>query len=389
MILNNCRLIPQLSNGTAAERGSIEIKDGIISSVSDMPSKSIEAIDCEGKTLLPGLIDLHTHITFLGGVGMGQLHLPMELLVEAAEHTCHYLDYGFTTIRDCGSFLGVANFVRTMSRKGIIQAPEIIACGRAIMPTEVEAGNPIGSHLYAADGPEEVWKAVRSQVAAQADFIKIFASGAAANPIGVPSQAIMRREEVAAAVEAAKMKGLYVSAHCHSDAAIRLCAEQGVKTIEHATLMTDETLEYILAKEDCYLIPTLAVMYVDDGPDKEYWENRLGPMFEHCVAELEKAYKAGAKLGFGTDCTSGDVGYERGIEFKYRTENCHMDNVDVLLQATKNNAEIIGIENRVGEIKEGLQADLILIDGKPDLDISSMYKRPEKVWKKGREYNGI
>ncbi len=384
MILTNCRLIPQLSAGVETACGSIEIEDGKISRISEERDYSPEAVDCKGMTVLPGLIDLHTHITFLSGIGTGQLHSPMGLLAEAAEHTRHYLEHGFTTIRDCGSFHGVANYVKLMAAKGTIVAPDMIVCGKAFMPTEVEEGNPLGSHLIAADGVEEIWKAVRSQMAANADYIKIFASGAAANPNGVPTQAIMRREEVRAAVEAAEMKGTYVAAHCHSDAAVRLCSEEGVKTIEHATLVSDETLDYVLGKQNCYMIPTLAVMYVSDGPNKEYWEKRLGPMFSHCTRMVEKAYKAGARLGFGTDCTAGDVCYEKGIEFRFRSENCHMDNIDILLQATRYNAEIAGIENCAGEIREGLQADLILVDGKPDADISVMYKRPEKVWKKGK-----
>lgn len=388
MILTNCRLIPQLSAGVETPCGSVEIKDGKIIRISDKREDLPEAIDCKGMTVLPGLIDLHTHITFLSGIGTRQLHSPMGLLAEAAEHAGHYLKHGFTTIRDCGSFHGVANFVKLMADRGTINAPDLLVCGKAVMPTEVEEGEPLGSHLAIADGAEEVWKAARSQMAANADFIKIFASGAAANPNGIPEQAIMRREEVRAAADAAAMKGTYVAAHCHSDAAIRLCAEEGVKTIEHATLISDETLDYILEKENCYMIPTLAVMYVSDGPGKEYWEKRLTPMFNHCTAMMEKAYRKGARLGFGTDCTAGDECYEKGIEFRFRSENCHMDNIDILLQATRYNAEIAGIENRVGEIREGLQADLILVDGKPDIDISAMYKRPDKVWKNGRQVYG-
>lgn len=384
MILTNCRLIPQLSAGVETSAGSIEIKNGKISRVSEKRECLQEAVDCKGMTVLPGLIDLHTHITFLSGVGTGQLHSPMGLLTEAAEHTRHYLEHGFTTIRDCGSFLGVANYVRQMVDKGTIQGPDILACGRALMPTEIEENNPLGSHLIKADGVEEVWKAARKQMAANSDFIKIFASGAAANPNGIPTQAIMRREEIRAAVDVAKMKGTYVAAHCHSDAAIRLCAEEGVKTIEHATLISEETLEYVLGKEECHIIPTLAVMYVNDGPNKEYWEKRLAPMLEHCTKMVEKTYRSGEHLGFGTDCTAGDICYEKGIEFQFRSEKCHMSNTDILLQATKYNAEIAGIDKKVGQIKEGLQADLILVNGNPDQEISVMYQRPEKVWKKGK-----
>lgn len=384
MVLNNCRLISALAGGIQAENGSVEVKDGKIMKVSSSPAAGVDSFDCQGKTLLPGLIDLHTHITVLGGVGADKLHTPMGLLVTAAEHTTHYLDHGFTTIRDCGSSLRAANFVRDMVRNGSLEAPDVISCGRAIMTTEVEEGNPLASHLAFADGSEEMTKAVRREAAEQADFIKIFASGAAANPNGIPAQAIMNRSELSAIVEAAAMKDKYVAAHCHSDAAIRLCIESGVKTIEHGTYLSDESLELVMDQKDCYLIPTLAVMYIGDGPRKEYWSKRLLPMFEHCTKAMEKAYRAGEILGFGTDCCAGDVCYENGIEFKYRKENCHMEDIDILLQATKHNARIAGIDHEVGEIREGMIANLILVDGKPDEDISAMYGRPDKVWKRGK-----
>ncbi len=384
MILNHCRLVSALSGGIQSENGSVEVRDGKIVKVSSSPVAEGGSFDCQGKTLLPGLIDLHTHITVLGGVGADKLHTPMGLLVTAAEHVTHYLDHGFTTIRDCGSSLRAANFVRDMVKNGSLEAPDIISCGRAIMTTEVEEGNPLASHLAFADGCDEMTKAVRREAAEQADFIKIFTSGAAANPSGIPTQAIMNRTELHAIVEAAAMKDKYVAAHCHSDAAIRLCIESGVKTIEHATYLSDESLEMVMDKKDCYLIPTLAVMYIGDGPRKEYWSKRLGPMFRHCTEAMEKAYSAGEILGFGTDCCAGDDCYENGIEFRFRRENCHMKDVDILLQATKYNARIAGIEDQVGEIKEGLNANLILIDGKPDEDISAMYGRPDKVWKNGR-----
>lgn len=389
MILSNCRLIPELSGGLAAEHGAVIVKDGIITDVladSSFINQSDENIyECCGRTLLPGLIDMHTHIVALNGAGVNRAHDKMGVLASAAKQATQYLDNGFTTIRDCGSTLRCANYARELVNNGTIDAPEIISCGCALMPTEVDPGNPMAMHLVAVDGSDEVTKAARTEMAYGADFVKIFASGAAADPNGVPAQAIMTAEEIAASVKISSRKGRYVAAHCHSDDAIRLCVENGVRTIEHATLISDETLNMILENEDVIMIPTLAVMRIGDGPSREYWLKRLGPMFEHCTSMMSKAYQAGIKLGFGTDCAAGSYEYDNGIEFRFRKENCGMKDVDILRQATVVNAQIAGIENRVGEIKKGLQADLILVDGRPDEDISSMYKRPDAVWKKGKK----
>ncbi len=384
MILNNCRLVPELSSGISTEFGSVEIQNGKIISIIDTPSEQPDAYDCKGMTLLPGLIDLHTHITVLNNVGFDKLHTHMGMLTTASRHAAQYLDNGFTTIRDCGSIYRAANHVRTLVNDGLLDAPDIISCGLGLMTTDVEEDHPMSHHLSFADGTQEILKATRREIAEGADFVKVFASGAAANPNGVPAQAIITREELQTIVDASTAKGKYVAAHCHSDAAIRLCAETGVRTIEHATLMTEETLEYVASKQNIYLIPTLAVMYISEGPRKAYWEQRLGPMFKNCTRMMNHAYTMGLKLGFGTDCCAGDYTYEHGIEFKFRKENCGMKDIDILLQATQNNAEIAGINQMVGTIKEGLKANLILVDGKPDQDISCMYQKPYAVWKNGK-----
>lgn len=384
MILTNCRLVPALSDGISSTCGTVEIENGKIKSVCAVRSDVPDAIDCGGKTLLPGLIDLHTHIVILGGVGMDRLHDKMSMVVTAAKHATQYLDYGFTTIRDCGSTFRVANYVRQMVLNGSLEAPDIISCGLALMPTEVEPGLPMAQHLFFADGADEFQKATRTEIAAGAEFVKIFASGAAADPSGKPEQCIMTADEIRSVTETAVRKGRYVSAHCHSDDAVRLCVANGVHTIEHATLVTEPTLELALHTDSIVLIPTLAVMYISDGPRKAYWQARLGPMFDNCTKMMAKAYQSGAVIGFGTDCAAGSYEYENGIEFKFRRENCGMSDLDILLQATKINAKIAGIDSQLGEIKSGLRANLILVDGKPDIDISAMYQKPRCVWKDGR-----
>lgn len=390
MILTNCRLVPELTGGIGCDCGTVEIENGTISAVHEGYDSTENAADCGGKTLLPGLIDLHTHITVLGGVGLDRVHDVQALQVVAAKQATHYLNSGFTTIRDCGSTLRTANYVRDMVRNGTIDAPDMITCGRALMPiSEGDPSWPMAKHIVPSDGAWEVMKNARTELGMGADFVKIFASGAAANPSGKVEQSIMTPDEIRSAVEAAARKGSYVAAHCHADDAVRCCAENGVRTIEHATLMSERTLDAILAMgAQVRLVPTLAVMHIGDGPQKAYWQARLGPMFAHCTGIMQRAYQAGLKLGFGTDCAAGIYEYENGTEFRFRKENCHMKDIDILLQATVINAEIAGIDNVVGQIKNGMRANLILVDGKPDKDISAMYHRPCKVWKNGKLVRG-
>ena len=138
--------------------------------------------------------------------------------------------------------------------------------------------------------------------------------------------------------------------------------------------------------ENCYLVPTLSAMYVSQTEPvaRAFWLARLTPMLENISVPLSKAYKAGLKIGFGTDSAPGSPMYDTGVEFRYRKEYIGMDDLDILLQATRINADIAGLSGKKGQIIAGADADLLLIDGKPDKDISVMYKLPEAVWKHGK-----
>ncbi len=391
MILNNVRLLPELSGGVQTDCGSVEIQGGKIVKVSAEPvsckTADEEIFDLGGKTLLPGLIDLHTHITMLGGAGEDCIGEPMKLLTVAVSQAQKALTYGFTTLRDCGSIDHVAIYARDMINKGIAPGPRILATGETITSSIAwKPGKGAASGVWVTDGAEEYRRNVRREAVLGADHIKIYASGSAYDPTGVPKHPIMTRDEIRTAVETAEMCGLYVASHCHADSAIRDCIECGVKTIEHATYLSDETIALLQRTEGCYLVPTLAAMYVSqtDPEQREFWLARLTPMLEACAGQIEKVYRKGEKMGFGTDSAPGSVQYEKGVEFQMRKDYCHMENIDILLQATKYNAEIAGIDHIVGEIKEGLIADLILVDGNPAEDISVMYHKPEKVFQAGK-----
>lgn len=387
MKLYHVRLVPELSGGVETNDGVVTIENGKICQVQKEAATQItpEDIDCHEMTLLPGLIDMHTHITLLSGIGADCVGEPLQMEVEAAAQAKRYLQHGFTTIRVCGAEYRVSNYVRDMIKRGIFTGPDILSAGNTLYTSVAMKDQPVAALNLFCDGPEAFTRQVRKEMAYGADFIKIYASGSAYNPTGAPQYPIMTGEEIRAAVEAAKMSGSYVAAHAHADSAIRSCIENGVRTIEHATYLGEETLELLLKTEDCILIPTFSAMYVSqtEPEARKFWLERLTPMLEKCGISIERAYRAGATIGFGTDSAPGSPMYENGVEFRYRKEYAKMNDLDILLQSTKINAEIAGLAKTKGQIVEGLDADLVLVDGKPDIDISAMYQRPEKVWKAG------
>lgn len=383
MLIKNVRLLAELSDGCKADHGFVRVEDGKITEVSVeelLPLAEEEVFDAAGKTLLPGLIDLHTHITLLGGVGENSKNGPMQLLIDAAAQAKRYLKYGFTTIRDCGSYERAATYVRNMIRMGLCEGPNLIACGNTL------ASSATMKEGYLLDGELGFTVGARKEAAYGADFIKIYASGSAYNPTGVPLNPIMTREEIRAAVDTARVNGLYVAAHCHADEAVRACIECGVRTIEHATYISDATTDLLLATENCYLVPTLACTDVSqtDPVERKFWLERLTPMRENMCRAIQRAYRAGAMIGFGTDCAPGQPQYANGVEFRFRAEGAGMAPIEVLKQATVYNAAIAGIEEKTGCIKAGLDADLVLVDGNPDENMEVMYHLPFAVWKAGK-----
>ena len=162
--------------------------------------------------------------------------------------------------------------------------------------------------------------------------------------------------------------------------------DTGVRTIEYASFLSEETVNALLKRDNCWLIPTVSAVYqnADTTPGAfQYLVKKLEDMLKTSAVCLCRAYEMGVKIGFGTDRCPGMDQYEQGIEFRFRKENCGMRNIDILLQATKDNAEALGIADVTGEICKSLSADLILVDGKPDKDMSLMYRKPAMAFLEG------
>ncbi len=371
-LLKNCRLIPELSDGFAGN-ADVLISNGVIASVSPAESggSAGRVIDCGGRTLLPGLFDLHTHMNWAYHLGEIRLN-DFTVLREAMRSARLFLDNGVTTVRDMGSPRRVAAAVRSAAMEGLCLGPRILSGGMIITPVNRPGEPDPYNFLRFVSGCDEMIRIVREEVGGGADYIKLY------TPI-LP-------EEMETAVRVAKVYGKPVAVHAHALEYIRMCIDKGVDTIEHGSYIDGECIER-LKDSKTHLVPTLAVLSPlvnTPGFPSEQKEKVLAPLLEANSVNITAACRAGLKLGFGTDTPIEEIDRVPGIEFRMRSEHCGMKNVDMLLQATRYSAEIVGLGGVTGTVKKGLCADLILVDGRPDEDISAMYRKPDMVFAAGK-----
>lgn len=390
IMLKNCRLIPQLTEGFDLTKADVIIDEEKIQKLAE-PGSIMDfdgrVIDIKGATLLPGFFDLHAHLY------LSELNLSVIDNKPAAE-TCfdayafirEYLRQGYTTIRDAGSPYNVTRGMMKARERGIINIPDIISSGHALTPTE--SGNDEYTLLYeVADGPYEFRKAARKQLEAGNDVIKVMVTGAFLNESGNPGQTIVTEDELRAAVEIAEMKDTYVLGHAHGADGIKLGIRCGLRTIEHGCFIDDEAIEMLKGNDSCFLVPTgtVSIACLDEGADGlndgAAEKSRLYEELEKTC--INKAYRAGLKMGFGSDADHEHFAKRPGMEFIARTDWYDFDYLDILLQATKYSAEIAGMADRKGTICEGKAAELVVVEGKPDEDIYVMRKKPKYVFFRG------
>ena len=392
-VLRNCRLIKELTEGYGEEYGDVLLNGQYIAEIQPQGyvfSGEYEELNLDGKTLLPGLFELHAHLySFIYNPYELQAMNPGKITFGAYSFAKAYLDAGYTTVRDCGSSYNCVAAIRDAINDGIIDGPMLISCGLIITPTET--GNDTFSDLYhEADGPEEIRKACRQELQKGNDFIKMMVSGAFMNEGGDPGVQIADFDEVAAAVSAAERKGTYVAAHCHGTESIKAAIAAGVRTVEHGTFLDDEVIELLKNREDCFLVPTGAIgLYCLDENNQDVSPELLEKSKVYSeieIANINKAYEAGLKLGFGSDLDLVAFQTVPGYEFIARKEYFTFRDLDILLQATKNSAEIAGVSETRGTIKVGKLADLAVVDGKPDEDIYVMTKPTIHVFRNGKKY---
>jgi imidazolonepropionase-like amidohydrolase len=382
------------TNGQFLEPGAKELRGGMevlvegdrIREVSDKPITSASAtrINLRGKTIMPGLVDAHVHV-IAAMVNLAEnAAQPSSLATLRAAKVMHgMLMRGFTTVRDLG---GAEPGIAVAVDEGLIDAPRVICCGKALGQTgghsdfrsrsddrEGVFANRVGSLGRICDGVDAVRRAAREEIKSGAKFIKIMANGGVASP-NDPIHALgFSRDEIKAAVEEAENAGTYVAAHLYTDQAIRRAVECGVHSLEHCNLIRSETAE-MAVKAGAVAIPTL-VAY--EGLAMEGAALGLGP---DSVAKIETVRtaglesldimrRAGLPMAFGSDLLGGLHKYQ-SMEFEIRARVLPVH--EILESATTLAAKLCMMEGEIGILAPGARADLLVVDGDPLKDLACL-----------------
>jgi imidazolonepropionase-like amidohydrolase len=343
--------------------------------------KGARVVDCQGRTLMPGLLDAHVHLAITDLDPAAEAELPPAVLaLRIAALIEATLDAGFTTVRDAG---GLDWGFKEAVRLGLIRGPRLFISGAFISQTgghgdhrarTSRATFPVLSGLTTesilADGADAVRAAAREVLRRGADQVKVMASGGAASPTDEIDHAQYSVEELAAAVEVAGAVGTYVLAHAYGPRAIQNCLEAGVRSIEHGNFLDEATADQMLAADDVFLVPTvityelLSVREAGDG-----WTPDMVRKIRHALTgaydSLGLAYEKGLKIGSGSDVLA-EMQSEKGKEIACQARV--MGAMNAIIAATRTNATLLRIEQEAGTVEEGKRADLILLDADPLAD---------------------
>src|SRR6266542_1887547 len=364
-----------------------------------------QVIDLGDATLAPGFMDAHTHLTldYSGDYNVRRLHeLDLNVSEQAIRATTFAratVEAGFTTVRDLGSrFVGSREFVdvalRNAINKGLIVGPRMLVATKGIGATggHFDPTSGFRDFLFGrepdytdgiADGPDEIRKAVRFEVKNGADVIKAAVSGGVfslADEVDTPQ---FTPAEMAALVDESHRLRKKVAVHCHGDQAGREAIEAGVDSIEHGSFFKPETLT-LMKNKGTFLTPTLmAAEYIKgklDGYPPALQAKALAA-YNARSEMFRNALKIGVKISFGTDAAVFPHG-QNAKEFKLMT-GLGMAAIDALKSATSNDAELLGIAQKVGTLEKGKLADVIAMPGDPTSDITAT-ERVSFVMKEGK-----
>jgi imidazolonepropionase-like amidohydrolase len=337
-------------------------------------------VDLPDATLLPGLIDMHTHLTFdLASLGYQGLSISTAReALHGARNAKRTLEAGFTTVRNVGAKDYADIALRDAINDGDVIGPRMVTSGPALGITGGHCDEnllPPAFHLQGdgvADGVEAVQHKVREVIKYGADVIKICATGGVLSKGDDPNASQFTLEEMKAIVADAHRLGRKVAAHAHGAEGVRWASEAGVDSIEHGHLMDDAAVA-TLKKNGTYLVPTLFLgeymeknMEHSDMP--EYSKQKMRDVAAAMQKNVKKAFDAGVKIAFGTDAAVYPHGLNAG-EFHVYVK-LGMTPLAAIQTATINAADLLGPKFQVGTLEPGKFADMIAVDGDPTKDVT-------------------
>ena len=393
VLFENSRLLDPTQDHVL-EGLSVLVEGDTIREVSARPPRLAGAtvVDCDGRTLMPGLIDCHVHV-FLSEVNIRALEaVPLTLMTARGTALMRaMLDRGFTTVRDTG---GADWGIREAVAQGLVPGPRLFIAGRAIGPTgghsdarrRTDGGggcrcaNAMAFCMEIADGADEVRRATREQIRQGADQVKIMVSGGVASPYDPLDSRQFSLDEIRAAVEESEAFGRYTQAHAYTPEAIQRAVSRGVRTIEHGNLI-DEPTAKLMADRGAYLVANLVAYYAmreraaHFGMSAEMLaKNDL--VIDGGLRSLEICKRAGVAVAYGSDLL-GQLQVDQSREFLLRRDV--LTQIEIIRQATLVGAEVVGQAGRLGVVAPGAAADLLVVDGDPLVDLALLAGQGERL----------
>jgi imidazolonepropionase-like amidohydrolase len=384
------------AQGELIQNATVRISDGKITQIvtddsttatEDVPEDNI--IDLTGKYLCPGLIDCHVHIAVVPGEADLRAYKDMTERISLLRQPLvlkSMLERGFTSIRDCG---GATLAIKEAVEDGVFPGPRLFIAGYALSQTgghgdmrgshdaQLCCGGSLSGISRIVDGPAECYKYAREELRQGADFIKIMGGGGVASPTDRIEHVQFSDEEIKAIVTVARNAGTYVTSHSYTPQAIQQAIKLGVRGIEHGNLVDLETAK-MMAEMDVFLTPTLIAHVMSkqlnflppDGAAKN------DEVLEKGLRAMKMAVEAGVTVCFGSDLL-GPMHFAQSKEFSVRSKA--LTPLQILRSATVNAARLIMQEDRLGQIREGFAADLLILNDNPLEDITVLDRVEEHM----------